>query len=85
MPDSSERRHFGRCLIVLPILHKPGDPAAGDVGVGWTRNAGDGGTYVDPAESLRPQTPLSARNPHSVCRIEGEVRRLTPRHTCPRL
>ncbi|MEK7204011.1 MAG: PilZ domain-containing protein [candidate division NC10 bacterium] len=61
MPDSSERREFGRYLIVLPILHKPEDPAAGSVGVGWTRNVGEGGTCVDLAESLRLQTPLRVR------------------------
>ena len=31
VPDSSERRQFGRYLILLPILHKSGDPAAGNV------------------------------------------------------
>src|SRR3989337_2823429 len=61
MPDGSERRQFGRYLIVLPILHKPDDPAAGSVGVGWTRNVGEGGTCVDLAESLRLQTPLRVR------------------------
>ena len=61
MPDNSERRQFGRYLIVLPILHKPGDPEAGNVGVGWTRNVGEGGICVDLAECLDPQTPVRVR------------------------
>jgi hypothetical protein len=61
MADSTERRQFGRYLIVLPILLKPVDPGVGSVGVGWTRNVGDGGTCVDLAESLRLQTPLRVR------------------------
>ncbi len=61
VPDSFEQCQFDRYVIVLPILHKPGDPAAGNVGVGWTWNAGKRGTCVDLAESLRPQTPLRVR------------------------
>jgi len=61
MPGSSEKRQFGRYLIVLPILHKPGDPVAGNVGVGWTRNVGEGGICVDLAECLHPQTPVRVR------------------------
>lgn len=75
MPDSSERRQFGRYLIVLPILHKPGDPAAGTVGVGWTRNVGEGGTCVDLAERLQPQTPLRVRlqTEQGVIEVEAHV------------
>jgi hypothetical protein len=75
MPENSERRQFGRYFIVLPFVHKPDDPAAGHVGVGWTRNVGEGGTCVDLPESLPPRTPLRVRlqTRQGVIELEAQV------------
>ncbi len=61
MSDRLERRRFARYLIVLPLLYKSRGPAPSRVGVGWTRNLGEGGTCAELNERLQLGTPLTAR------------------------
>ncbi len=58
MSDWSVERRFPRYVIQLPVLHKARVPAAGQAGVGWTRNLSEGGACVELAEGLCLWMPL---------------------------
>lgn len=75
MSGQSERRHFARYLIQLPLLLKPKRPAPMRIGVGWTRNLSDAGTCVELAERLDLETPLSVRlqTDRGAIEIEAQV------------
>ena len=60
MPEWPEQRRFSRYQIILPLLHKA-TPADLTVGVGWTRNLGQGGACVELAERLEPRMPRWGR------------------------
>jgi len=74
MAETSERRESARYLIVLPLLHKPREAAPARVGVGWTRNLGEGGTCVEFPERLQLQMPLLVRIQTDRDAIEVEAR-----------
>lgn len=58
MSDQSERRHFRRYPIQLPVLHRRKGPAPAQPGVGWTQNLSEGGACMELAEPLQSRLPL---------------------------
>jgi hypothetical protein len=75
MSDQSERRHFRRYPIQLPLLHTPKGPAPAQPGVGWTQNVSEGGACVELAEPLQSRLPLLVhlRTERGIIEAEAEV------------
>lgn len=70
-----ERRQSARYLIQIPMLHRPGVPSPIRVGVGWTRNLGEGGACAELAECLPAETPIRVRlqTERGPIEVEGRV------------
>ncbi len=57
----SERRHYRRYPIQLPLLHATKAPAEVGSGVGWTRHLSEGGADVELPVRLSAGVPLRVR------------------------